>query len=114
MVSPLFLLMIVSCNIFGRLNSVTSIQPKDIFILGNNEHGSFRVELKNISSGDLEIFLTPLGGGKHSYQIIKPSQSIKIKVDKNTALNISNSTEKIADVNLKVTGDTGLSMGYKN
>lgn len=113
-VSFVLVTLLASCHIFGRLHSVTTIQPMDSFILGNNEHGSFKVKVKNISSVDLEVYHAPVAGGRHSSQIIKPSQSVKIKVDRNTALNIVNNSKTIADVELNVTGDTGLSMGYKN
>lgn len=112
--SVLIMTIFASCNIFNRLNSETTIQPNDRFVLGNNDHGAFKVKLKNISSIDLEVYLTPINGGKHSMQIIKPSQSTSIKVEKNTALNIANNSSTVAFVNLKVTGDTGLSMGYSN
>ncbi|MBK9736400.1 MAG: hypothetical protein IPO92_16150 [Saprospiraceae bacterium] len=84
----------------------------DSFILGNNEHGSFSVKLKNISAVDLEVFHAPISGGRHSSIIVKPAQSAKVKVDKNTALHIVNDTKDIVNVELNVTGDTGLSMGY--
>jgi hypothetical protein len=35
-------------------------------------------------------------------------------VDKNTSLRIENSSNEEVAVKLKVRGDTGLSMGYKN
>lgn len=106
--------MITSCGIFGSLTSNTVIKPNDSFILGNNEHGSFNVKLKNVSTNDLEIYQAPINGGKHSTQIVKPNGIINLKVESNTALIINNKSSETASVDLKVTGDTGLSMGYKN
>ena len=100
-----------SCS---TLHSNTSIQPNDSFILGNNKHGSFKVKLKNVSKNDVEVYHAPINGGKHSSQNVKPNQSIMIKVDKNTALIIANKFNDTASVALNVTGDVGLSMGYKN
>jgi hypothetical protein len=37
-----------------------------------------------------------------------------VKAEKNTALVIENKSNEQASVDLYVTGDTGLSMGYKN
>lgn len=96
------------------LTSNTTIKANDSFILGNNEHGAFKVKLKNVSQNQLEVYHAPISGGKHSGQIIQPNKSITVKVDRNTALIIANASNDQANVELKVTGDLGLSMGYKN
>lgn len=107
-------LLVTSCGIFGSLTSNTIIKPNDSFVLGNNEHGTFKVKLKNISNHDLKIFMAPIAGGTHSPLIVKPNQSLTVKADRNTALVIENKSNESASVDLHVTGDTGLSMGYKN
>jgi len=96
------------------LNSNTTIKPNVSFVLGNNEHGSFKVKLKNVSKNELEVYHAPIDGGRHSSQNVKPDESIRIRVDKNTSLIIANKSADTASVDLKVTGDVGLSMGYKN
>ncbi|AXE17742.1 hypothetical protein DR864_08335 [Runella rosea] len=96
------------------LSSTTYIKAQDSFILGNNEHGKFSVKLKNASTTDLELWKAPVGGGRHSQVIVKPSETVKVSVDKNTALRIENNANASATVELLVKGDTGLSMGYKN
>jgi hypothetical protein len=97
-----------------KLTSTATIKPNDSFVLGNNEHGAFSVALKNTSNQTIEVYEAPIAGGKHTFVQVKGGQSAKVKVDKNTALMISNPSEKSIDVQLKVKGDTGLSMGYKN
>lgn len=82
-------------------------------MLGNNEHGSFTVNLKNISKQSIEVYHAPVNGGKHSSQMVAPNQSVKVKVDKNTALIFGNSSMDTVNIALKVKGDVGLSMGYK-
>ena len=104
----------VSCGIFGSLTSTTNIDPQASFVLGNNEHGSFYVNLKNISTNPLNIHLAPIDGGKHSPVVVQPDQKVNLKVDRNTAVVIANPSNENANVELKVHGDTGLSMGYKN
>jgi hypothetical protein len=96
------------------LTSNTTIKPNDSFILGNNEHGAFKVKLKNVSQHPLEVYEAPISGGKHSGQMIEPNKTVTVKVDRNTALVIANAANDQANVELKVTGDLGLSMGYKN
>ncbi len=103
-------LLLSSC----ALTSNTTIKPNDSFVLGNNQHGSFKVKLKNVSKDNLEVYHAPIEGGKHSSQKVKPNEYATVKVDRNTALIISNASKDTASVDLKVTGDTGLSMGYSN
>lgn len=102
-----------SCSVFSSLNSNTAIDPGKDFVLGNNEHGSFSVNLRNDARYPLSFYLAPIAGGKHSGQQIAPNATVKIKVDKNTAFVIQNLGNDTARVTLKVTGDTGLSMGYQ-
>ena len=103
-----------SCGIFSSLNSNTSIKPNDSFVLGDNEHGTFKVKLKNVSKNDITIYKAPLAGGTHSPEIIAPNETTTVKVDSNTALVFQNKSNEYASVDLKVTGDLGLSMTYKN
>ena len=100
-----------SCS---TLKSTTYIKANEAFVLGNNKHGEFHVKLKNASSNILELWEAPIDGGRHSQLIIKPNETIKVKVEKNTALRINNNNTKEAKIELFVKGDTGLSMGYKN
>lgn len=95
------------------LTSNTTINPNDSFVLGNNEHGSFKVKLQNAGTQNLEVYHAPIAGGRHSGQTVKPQQRVTVKVSSNTALVIANASGDNASVNLKVTGDVGLSMGYK-
>ena len=106
--------LVVSCGIFSSLTSTTTIGPQNSFVLGNNQHGAFSVDLKNISRNSLNIHLAPIDGGTHSPVVVQPNQKVSLKVDRNTAVVIANSSNENADVELKVHGDTGLSMGYKN
>jgi hypothetical protein len=55
---------------FSSLNSNTTIKPNESFVLGNNEHGTFKVKLKNASNHDLKIIMA-ITGGTHSPIIVK-------------------------------------------
>jgi hypothetical protein len=96
------------------LTSVTTIKGNDSFILGNNEHSAYAVSLKNISSKEVTVYMAPIKGGTHTYQVVKPNQKVNVNVDKNTALVVENMSKEEVSVALKVVGDTNLSMGYKN
>ncbi|MFM1836743.1 MAG: hypothetical protein RJA04_1431 [Bacteroidota bacterium] len=97
---------------FLKFNSTTLIKAHDTFILGNNEHGKFDVKLKNISNSDVTVWQAPISGGRHSPLIVQANQKVQIRVDRNTALNIENNSDKTVSVELVIQGDTGLSMGY--
>lgn len=56
----------------------------------------------------------PVSGGKHSEEIVRPNEQTTVKVESDTALVIENRSSDTASVDLYITGDTGLSMGYKN
>jgi len=105
---------LLSCSSFKSLNSTTYIKPNDEFILGNNVHGKFNVNVTNISNFEIILWQYPIDGGRHSPVTLKLSTSIKVTVDKNTSLRIENHSNEQAAVKLKVKGDLGLSMGYKN
>ncbi len=107
-------LAITSCGAFGSLTSNTIIKPNESFVLGNNEHGTFRVKLKNVSNHELKIYFAPILGGTHSPVMVSPDETITVKTEKDTALIIQNNSTEVASVDLYVTGDTGLSMSYKN
>lgn len=109
--SLVFVLAFSSCK---TLTSTTFIKPNDAFVLGNNEHGEFKVRLKNVSKNNLELWRASIEVGKHSQLIVKPNETVRVNVEKNTAIRINNHNTEQAIVELFVKGDTGLSMGYKN
>lgn len=111
-VSSLFLL--TSCLPFKSLNSTTYIKANDAFILGNNEHGKFYANVSNTSNKDITIWQYPISRGKHSPFVLKGLSNTKLVVDKNTSLRFENMNAEEVAIKLKVTGDVGLSMGYKN
>jgi hypothetical protein len=104
---------ITSCSMFKTITSNTVIQPNDSFVLGDNIHGAFKVKFKNVSKNAVTVYRAPNSGGKHSFVTVQPNETIKVKVEPNTALVVENKSNDVASVDLLVTGDTGLSMGYK-
>ena len=106
-------ILITSCSMFKTITSNTVISPQNSFVLGNNKHGTFTVQLKNVSTNDLVLHRAPISGGTHSYVTVKPTETVKVNVESNTALIIENKSNDTASVDLYIKGDTGLSMGYK-
>ena len=107
------MLFLSACSLFSSLTSVTTIQPKQPFVLGNNEHGNFKVTAKNISNQPIKIHFAPIDGGSHSSQTIQSNETVNLKVEKNTALVFANPSNDTINVSLYVKGDLGLSMGYQ-
>jgi hypothetical protein len=103
-----------SCIPFQSLNSTTYIKPKESFLLGNNAHGRFSAKVTNTSVTPITIWKCPISGGQHSPITLDQATTVIIKVEKNTALRIENDSNEQISVQLKVSGDIGLSMGYQN
>ena len=59
------------------------------------------------------MHIAPNAEGNHSYVTIKPTETVKVNVEANTALNIENKSYYTASVDLYIKGDTGLCKGYK-
>lgn len=102
-----------SCIPFQTLNSTTYIKPKESFLLGNNVHRRFSATVTNTSVTPITIWKCPIDGGQHSPITLEQATTVKIKVEKNTALRIENDSKEQISVQLKVSGDIGLSMGYQ-
>ena len=107
-------LILIGCLSLKSLKSTTFIKANDAFILGNNVHGKFSVRITNTSNYEITIWQYSINGGRDSQIKVNPSSTIKINVDKNTAIRIESQSNEEVAIKLKVTGDTGLSMGYKN
>lgn len=54
---------LMSCLPFKSLNSTTFIKANDVFILGNNVHGKFYINVTNTSNVELQIWQYPIDGG---------------------------------------------------
>jgi hypothetical protein len=106
--------LITACGVFNTLSSTTEIGPKNSFILGEGQHGNYNVDLRNISQHVLQLRLTPLEGNPQPLIGVNPKEKVSLKVEKNTKLEVVNPADSQAKVELLVTGDTKLSMGYKN
>ena len=104
---------LTACSVFGSLTSNTSITPQNSFVLGNNQHGKFSAKVTNVSKQPLQILLKPIDGEATILTTLQPNQTIAAKVPSNTAIIIQNNSNDTVNVDLKVNGDTGLSMTYK-
>lgn len=106
-------LAVSSCSLFNSLTSNTTITPQNSFVLGDNQHGKFSAKITNVSKQLLQILLKPVGGETTLLKTLQPNETTSAKVPANTAVIIQNSSNDTVSVDLKITGDTGLSMTYK-
>jgi hypothetical protein len=96
------------------LHSRTTIGPRKAFELGDGTHGSFKANVKNDSQVPVEICSVVLGQAEKKLLILNPGQQKTVRFDADTKAIFKNNSEQEAVVKLKVTGDTGLSMGGPN
>jgi hypothetical protein len=102
-----------SCGVFGSLTSHTIIGANESFVLGEGQHGSYSVRLRNTSRQTLTITQTQSDGTVIKTVSAPHNVWLSLDIAKNTAVRISNTSDRQAAVDLKVQGDTNLSMGYQ-
>jgi len=103
-------LLLQSCALHSR----TTIGPRKAFELGEGTHGSFKARVYNDSEVPVEICSAGMGQAEIKLIILKPGQQKTVRFAADTKAIFKNNSEKEAVVKLKVTGDTGLSMGGPN
>ncbi len=103
-------LMIQSCALHSR----TSIGPQKAFELGEGTHGSFKAKVKNDSEVPVEICSARLGQTEKKLLTLNPGQQTTLRFGADTKVIFKNNSSREAVVQLKVTGDTGLTMGGPN
>jgi len=103
----LALFTLASCAIHSR----TSIGPQRAFELGAGLHGPFKAAVKNDSGTNLDLYEMKLGYPAKKLLTLEPGQKKTVRFGADTKAIFKNNTNNEAAVILKVTGDTGLTMG---
>ena len=96
------------------LTSRTTIGPQKAFELGDGRHGSFKAVVKNKSDFPVEVYSLQLGGVENKLILLQPGQQKTVRFGANTKAIFKNNNNREATVSLKITGDTGLTMGGSN
>ena len=91
-----------SCSLSSR----TTIGPQKAFEL--------KAVVKNDSDVPVEVYKVPPGGAETKLITLQPGQQKTVRFDADTKAIFKNTGNKTAAVLLKVTGDTGLTMGGPN
>jgi len=96
------------------LHSKTTIGPKKAFELGDGQHGSFKASVHNDSKTAVDVYEARLGQSEKKLLTLQPGQKQTVRFGADTKAIFKNETNQAATVTLKVTGDTGLTMGGPN
>jgi hypothetical protein len=111
-VFPIFFCCItLFCSACGTLNSVTTIEPNQTFVLGENSHLPFRARIKNIGEGAVEVLLTA-SKKTTSLGILHQNENAYYEAAANNVVSFKNVGTTKANIKIKLVGDTNLSMGY--
>lgn len=100
-------------NLSDSLTSTTVIEPNQSFVLGEGKHGGYNAKLVNKGKVDIEIFTESEKEERKSVGVLKPNDKTEFTILKNTKVIFQNLGNETATIGIKLSGDTGLSMGYK-
>lgn len=100
-------------GLFNNLTSTTYIEPNQSFVLGEGKHGGYNAKITNKGNVDVEVLGEPENEERKSLGVLKPNDRGEYNVAKNTKVIFKNLGSEKATIGIKLSGDTGLSMGYK-
>ena len=107
------LLLLVGLSACRSLTSVTYIKRGESFVLGDNPHGQYSIVARNQDAAPVEVFRAGADGARVSLGTLTTGKSKQLDVPANTTVILKNLGDEQAAVAIKITGDTGLGMGYK-
>ena len=105
--------LLVGLSACRSLTSVTYIKRGESFVLGDNPHGNYSITARNQDAAPVEVFRTGADGAKVSLGVLTTGKSTQVDVPANTTVILKNLGDAPAAVGIKITGDTGLGMGYQ-
>jgi len=105
----LFLLVVTA--VWARsVHSDLFIEPGKQFILGGNQSGLFKVVARNKGAVPVTIKEQPRGGKLLSKAILAPGQRATLRFGAGSAAVLQNPSPQQANLDLLITGETGLRM----
>ena len=103
-----------SCSIFAVLTSQTTIDPEKSFVLGEGQHGSYTAVIQNTTNIPVEVFIQKYQSEvSTSLGVLNKGDKREYRVAKDNRVSFKNLGKMVAVINIKLNGDTNLSMGYK-
>ncbi len=104
--------LVVSLLACRTLNSTTYIESGQSFVLGKGTHGNYQAQIRNVGKYNIEV-LQNNAGVTASLGYLKPNEKQLYPVAKNVTVMFKNASTEKAAIEIKLVGDTGLSMGYE-
>lgn len=111
--SPLALfagLLLLATACWGNIHSDLFIEPGKQFVLGGEQRGAFKVAARNVGKVAVEINERPAGGTLTRKANLKPGQQATLRFAAGSAAVLVNPTGTKANLDLYITGESGLSM----
>jgi len=102
------LLLSSSCS---TIHSTVSVPAGEQFELGDNTHDGFTARLINTGSVPTEVVQRSFGVETPIAEL-QPGETARVRFPADATVLLRNRSEAISRVRVKLTGDTGLSMGY--
>jgi hypothetical protein len=97
----------------GGINSGLSIPPGEEFRLGENRHGAFSIAVRNDGAVPVDLLIEGPDGNRTTIATLAPGSSADERFAADTIAIFANPAERTAELTVRITGDTGLSMGYE-
>ncbi len=83
-------------------------------MLGEGEHGSYTASIQNTASSPVEVFIQKYQSEvSTSLGVLNKGDQQEYRVANNNRVSFKNLGKRVAVINIKLRGETNLSMGYK-
>ncbi|NVO30058.1 hypothetical protein [Hymenobacter lapidiphilus] len=107
----ILLLLVTAC--WAGITSNLLIEPGKQFALGGGQLGSFKVEAHNVGNVPVDFKERPRDGGIFGKTTLAPGARGTLRFMAGSTALLLNPSDQQAKVDLKITGDTKLSMRYE-
>ncbi|MBC8084237.1 MAG: hypothetical protein H7Z21_13610 [Hymenobacter sp.] len=106
-------LLLLAAACWAGIRSGLVIEPGKQFVLGGTQPGAFKVVAHNVGKVPVEFKERPRGGGIFGKATLAPGAKATLRFLAGSSAVLLNPSAQQAKVDLNITGDTQLSMGYE-